>query len=135
MTVPYIDAKIYDALTARLATMPGGVAIVKPGQTYPTSPDVPFILVTDAKLGNDRAYIGSTADDVHTGDLMLDVMVPLHWTHSQHLGVAGGIAAWFTKDLLLGGLVRITKTPAVTVAYRDGGFMRLPVSVAWRAVG
>jgi len=72
---------------------------------------------------------------VYTGDFMLDIMTPLSWTHSQVLGIAGNIRAWFTKDLLLGGLVRITKTPAVTVSYRDGGFMRLPVSVSWRAVG
>jgi Bacteriophage related domain of unknown function len=133
--ITQIDAKIYEALRARIASMSGGIAVVYPGQIYPASPDVPFILVTDVKFGNDRVYIGSSADDVYTGDFMLDIMTPLSWTHSQVLGVAGNIRAWFTKDLLLGGLVRITKTPAVTVSYRDGGFMRLPVSVSWRAVG
>jgi hypothetical protein len=133
--IDQIDAKIYEALRARIAAMPGGIAVVYPGQVYPPDVTVPFILVTDVKFGNDRVYIGSDADDVYTGDFMLDIMTPLSWTHSQVLGVAGNIRAWFTKDLLLGGLVRITKTPAVTVSYRDVGFMRLPVSVSWRAVG
>jgi hypothetical protein len=130
-----IDAKIYEALKARIASMPGGYAIVYPGQVYPTNVTLPFILVTDVHFGNDRRYLGSDADDWHTGDFMLDAMVPISWTHTQLLGVAGDIRAWFTKDLLLGDLVRIEKTPAVTVAYRDGGFMRLPVAVNWRAVG
>lgn len=115
--------------------MSGGIAIVYPGQVYPTDATVPFIIVTDVKLENDRVYIGSSADDVYTGYFMIDIMVPLSWTHSQVLGVAGNIRAWFTKDLLIGGFVHITKTPTVTVSYRDGGFMRLPVSISWRAMG
>jgi hypothetical protein len=133
--IDQIDAKIYEALRLRVASMPGGIAVVYPGQVYPTDVTVPFILVTDVKFGNDRVYIGSTSDDVYTGDFMLDIMAPLSWTHSQVLGAAGNIHEWFTKDLVLGGLVRIEKTPTVTVAYRDGGFMRLPVAVNWRAVG
>ena len=130
-----IDAKIYESLRARIASMPGGYAIVYPGQVYPTNVTTPFILVTDVHFGNDRRYLGSDADDWHTGDFMLDIITPLSWTHTQVLGIAGIIRAWFTKDLVLGGLVRIEKIPAVTVAYRDGGFMRLPVVVNWRAVG
>jgi len=45
--ITQIDAKIYEALRDRIASMSGGIAVVYPGQAYPASPDVPFILVTD----------------------------------------------------------------------------------------
>lgn len=135
MTVTYIDAKIYDALKLRISTMPGGFTIVYPGDIYPTSADVAFIVVTDARFGNERLYNDTAASDNHTGQFMLDAMVPLSWTHSQLLGIAGVVVNWFTKDLRLSGLVRIEQTPAVTTSYRDGGFNRLPIAVSWRAVG
>lgn len=133
--ITQIDAKSYDALIARLAVMPGSYAIVYPGQIYPTAADTPFILVTDARFGNDRVYLSSTADDVYAGFLMLDVMVPLSWTHSQMLGIAGVIRDWFAKDLVLSGLVRIDRTATVTTSYRDGSFNRMPVAIRWRAMG
>ena len=133
--IAQIDAKIYDALKLHLSTMPGSFPIVYPGDIYPTEADVAFIVVTDARFGNERLYNDSGAVDSHTGQFMLDAMVPLSWSHSQLLGIAGVITAWFTKDLRLSGLVRIEQTPAITTSYRDGGFNRLPVSVVWRAVG
>jgi len=133
--IEYIDAKIYDALKLHLDDMPGGFTIVYPDDIYPTDADTPFIVVTDARFGNERLYNDSGASDNHLGQFMLDAMVPLAWSHSQLLGIAGVVVDWFAKDLRLSGLVRIEQTPAITTVYRDGGFNRLPISVSWRAVG
>lgn len=133
--IAQIDAKTYDALKLHLSTMPGGFPIVYPDDIYPTDADTPFIVVTDARFGNERLYNDSDAVDNHLGQFMIDAMTPLSWTHSQRLGIAGVVVDWFAKDTRLSGLVRIEQTPAITTAYRDGGFNRLPIAVSWRAVG
>jgi len=133
--ITQIDAKIWEALKDHLDAMSGGFPIVLPGETYPTDADVAFIVVTDVRFGNVRIYIGSTADDQHGGTLSLSVMVPLSWTHTQQLGVAGIIRQHFAKDTKLDVLVEIVKTADIGTAYRDGAFNRLPVNVNWRAMG
>ena len=133
--ITQIDAKIWEALKSHIATMPGGFDIVEPSGIYPTDTTAAFIVLTDVRFGNVRLYIGSTADDQHGGSLSLAVMAPLDWTHTQLLGVAGIIRNHFVKDTKLAGLVEITKTPDVGIAYRDGAFNRLPVNVTWRAMG
>jgi len=133
--ITQIDAKIWEALTDHITIMPGGFDIVEPSGIYPPDTTVAFIVLTDVRFGNVRLYIGSTADDQHGGSLSLSVMAPLDWTHTQLLGVSGIVSTHFAKDTRLDGLVEITKTPDVGIAYRDGAFNRLPVNVSWRAMG
>jgi hypothetical protein len=133
--ITQIFAKIYDALIAHADAMPGGFALIKHGEIYPTDASVAFIIATDVRVGVDRIYAGSNSDDVHNGFLMMDVMAPLSWSHSQLLGVAGLIRDHFNKDNILEGIVRVIETPSTTTAYRDGAFNRLPVLIRWRTVG
>ncbi len=133
--ITQIDALIWEALKDHLDTISGGFPIVLPGEAYPTDADTAFIVVTDVRFGNVRLYIGSTADDQHGGALSLSVMVPLAWTHTEMLGVAGIIREHFAKDMKLDGLVEIVKAADIGTGYRDGAFNRLPVTVTWRAMG
>jgi hypothetical protein len=133
--IEQIDAKIWIALRDHLEDMPGGMQIVMPDETYPANASTAFIVVTDVRFGNERRYMGSAADDVHTGQLDLAVMCPLAWSHAQAMGVAGIIREHFSKDLRLGGLVELIKAADVSTAYRDGAYKRVPVAVSWRAIG
>lgn len=133
--IAQIDAKIWQALLSHCQSMPGGYAIVEPSGVYPAQVDTPFIVLTDVRFGNVRLYIGSTADDQHGGTLSLSVMAPLSWSHTQLLGIAGIVRDHFAKDIKLGGLVEVTKSADIGIAYRDGSFNRLPITVTWRAVG
>jgi len=129
-----IEARIYKAMIDRLIAMSGGYAVIEPGQNYPAAANVAFINVVDFRRPVDRVYIGSTDDDLHQGSLECAVMVPASWTHSQLIGIGMLIKAQFPKDLQL-DVLRIDKTAMIGTAYRDGAFLRLPVSIEWRAVG
>ena len=136
--IAQLDAKIYLALIARLKLMPGGLAIVEPGQTYPTSANVPFILVQDVRFDPDTPYVGNSEPDEHRGIFALAVMTPLDWTHAQGLGISGAIRVHMPKGAVYsngGATVQILQTPSAGTAYRDGAWNRLPVSIRWRCSG
>ena len=133
--IEFIDAKIWEALKARLASMTGGYHIVYDSEPYPTNAATAFIVVSDFRNEAERVYIGTNDDDLYQGALQLSIMTPLSWNHTQALGVAGIIKQHFTKDLILGGLVSLTAIPSVTASYRDGPYNRIPVSIPWRALG
>lgn len=134
-----LDAKIYLALKDRLDTMPGGYTIVESSETFSTSAEMPFLVVQDVRLDVNRRFTGSDDPDYHTGLFNIAVMVPLSWTYTQGLGVAGDIRNHFTKGLALiydDAVVTVDQTPRVNGnPYRDGAFMRFPVSVPWRCQG
>jgi hypothetical protein len=136
--ITQLDAKIYLALMTRLKLLPGGYAIVEPGETYPTAGNVPFILVQDVRFDPDTPYIGNSDPDEHRGIFALAVMTPLDWTHTQGMGIAGAIRAHMPKGAAYsngGALVKILQTPSAGTAYRDGAWNRLPVSIRWRCSG
>jgi hypothetical protein len=136
--IEQLDAKIYQALKARLDTMSGGIAVVEPDETYPTESDTPFIVVQDVRFEPDPRCIGDNTRDEHRGTFELAVMAPLEWTHSQLLGVAGIVRSHFPKSLKLyydDVKVDIHRTPFAGLTYRDGPFNRLPVSIRWRCSG
>ena len=137
--IPQLEAKIYKALIDRLDLMPGGYAIVEPGENYPTQADTPFIVVQDVRFEPTSPFVGGSTQNENRGQFSLAVMVPLEWTHFNALTVAGLIRAQFPKSAKYvndGVTVCILETPSyVGNAYRDGPFNRLPVSVRWRAAG
>jgi hypothetical protein len=138
MPITQLDAKIWTALRTRLATMPGGYAIVDPGQTYPASADTAFILLQDVRFDPATPYIGGNDPAEYRGQLALLVMTPLSWTHSQSLGIVGLIRAHFpigAKYASGDARVEILQTPSAGTAYRDGAWNRVPVAVRWRAAG
>lgn len=129
-------AQIYIALRNRLQTTPSAPVIVEPGQTYPASPDTPFVLIQDERLDNPRRFVTTSAKERQRGIFALAVMTPLEWTHAQSLGLAGAVAGRFPKGLVLpvagGNPVRIERPgQLVAAAYRDGAFNRQPVNVYW----
>jgi hypothetical protein len=131
---PNIEARIYKALIDRLKTMSGGYEVVEPGQKYPTAANAAFINVVDFRRPVDRVYAASTADDLHMGILECAVMVPTAWTHMQLIGIGMLIKSHFPKDLRL-DVLRIDKSAMIMSSYLDGAFVRLPVSISWRALG
>jgi hypothetical protein len=136
--IAQLDAKIYLALITRLKLMPGGYAIVEPGQTYPTTGNVPFILVQDVRFDPVARYVGNSEPDEHRGLFSIAVMTPLDWTHTQGMGIAGAIRSHMPKGASYsngGATVQILQTPSAGTAYRDGAWNRLPVSVRWRCSG
>ena len=129
-------AQIYIALRNRLQSMPNASVIVEPGQTYPTSPDTPFILLQDERFDNPRRFVSTTAKERQRGIFALAVMVPLEWSHPQLLGISGAVAARFPKGLVLpitgGNPIRMEKqAQVVNSAYRDGAFQRQPIHCYW----
>jgi len=136
--ITQLDAKIWLALKARLDTLPGGYPIIDPGETYPTNAGQAFILVQDVRFDPVPRYTNLGAPDEHRGQFALAVMTPLKWTHAQSLGVAGAIRAHMPRGAKYSNsdvTVTILETPFAGVAYRDGPFNRLPVTVRWRAAG
>ena len=134
-----LEAKIFQALLARLNTMSGGYDIVEPGETYPTSADTAFIVVQDVRFEPDALYIGATSSNENRGMLSLSVMTPLSWSHSQTLGIAGLIRDHFPKSLTLtysDVQLEILRTPYIDGnAMRDESWKRVNVMVRWRAAG
>lgn len=134
-----LDAKIYQALLSRLQSMSGGYDAVEPGQSYPAESNTAFIIVSDVRFEPTSPYAGGNTSNENRGNFNLSVMVPLEWTHSQGLGVAGLIRSHFpksskhTEDDVI---VEILETPSyVGVSYRDASWNRIPVSVRWRCAG
>lgn len=119
--------------------MPGGYAIVEPGENYPTQADTPFIVVQDVRFEPTSPFLGGSSQNENRGQFALAVMVPLEWTHFNALTVAGLIREQFPKSAKYrndGVTVEIMETPSyVGNAYRDEQFNRLPVLVKWRAAG
>jgi hypothetical protein len=137
--VSNLDAKIYMALRDHLAGMSGGYAIALPGEDFPTNSDVPFLLVQDVRLEPRAYYTSKGTPEEARGIWSVTVMAPLHWTHSQLLGIAGLIRAQFARDVNLyegGAVVQITGFPYIaTQAYRDDAYLRMPINIPWRCVG
>lgn len=127
-------AQIYIALRNRL-TFSGGPVIVEPGQAYPASPAVPFVLIQDERIDTLRRFASSTPER-DRGIFALAVMTPLEWRHAQSLGLAATVAARFHKGLVMpvtnGNPVRIERPGQIIgSAYRDGAFNRQPVHAYW----
>lgn len=143
--MPTIETKVWQALKARAATLPG-FTINWPLE--PFTPPVsggkpsPYVEVRHMPNAVVRRFIGSSDPHERPGILQLTLCWPASeigtgsgQTHSDVLiQRAGEIAAHFPTDLRMpfqGVVVRVERAPDVAQPYRDDAYWRCPVSVRY----
>lgn len=128
------DTKIFEALTARLATLVTGLPVAwpnvdfKPGQGGYLKPSwLPADTVMSA-----------VAQGTHQARGVFQVSV--YWPEDDGLTapleVAGAVAAHFAKGTKLdrqGVRVRVENPPSVAAALQETGWLQVPVTVPYRA--
>lgn len=143
-----VETKIWQALKARVATLPGGYAINWPLAPF-TPPKagnrpLPYVECRHIPNRNNRFLMGSTDPQERRGILQMTLCWPATnvgtgsgKTHPDDLiQRAGEIAAHFPTDLAMdfeGIRVRVERAADVAQAYRDEAYARCPVSIRWQA--
>lgn len=138
--MPSVETEIWEALRARVETLPLSLPIAWPAALYeagkaPWDSREPWLAVGYAKQPPRRILI-ATGPHERVGTLTLAYCAPLGRDSSWYEQQAGQIAAHFPEDLRLpfGSVtVRIREAPHVQDGYRDGGWWRVPVAIRWQA--
>lgn len=147
MSVPSVETKIWQALRARAATIPGGFTISWPMEPF-TPPSSggspsPYVECRNIPNRNSRMFIGSNEPHDRKGILQLSLCWPVAdvgtgsgKTNPDVLTErAGQLAAHFPTDhrMIFDGVdVRVSSAPDVAQGYLDGPYIKVPVSVPWR---
>lgn len=145
--MPTIETSIWQALRARVQTLPGGLAINWPMEPFtpPTASGKPLPYIECRNMPNavNRLFIGSNEPHERPGILQLTLCWPVSEvgtgsgkTHPDVLVQRSGeIAAHFPTDHAMefqGVRVRVERAPDVSQPYRDDAYWRCPTSVRWR---
>lgn len=137
--VALIDGKIYLALKSRLDEWTACDVFYSPDVPQIAPIDSPYLVVTDARLDTETRFTGNNDVDEYRGILNIAVMIPMGWTNAQGLGFASRVCDHFDKGASYtysDCTVKIMARPKIVGApYQDGGRMRYPVNVRWRASG
>lgn len=132
--MPSIETKIFQAIKARVETLPMKAAypiVWTDGPAYLPNPTQPYLRCTWLPNKTERQFIGSKDPQRRPGILQIDVM----GTKAQGSGVArevaGQVAAHFPADLRLffqGVKVSVTKAPSVLGSFIDT-HIQVPVQI------
>lgn len=134
MSVPSIETKIYQAIKARVETLPMKSAypiVWTDGAAYLPNPAQPYLRCTWLPNKTERQFIGSKDPHRRPGILQIDVM----GTKAQGSGVArevaGQVAAHFPADMRLRFMdvkVRVLRDASVFSPFIDS-HIQVPVSI------
>lgn len=135
--MPSTETAIWLAVKARIATLPLSptTPIAWPAGTYAPIAGAAFVAVDHVSFAPERVLIGR-GEHERTGMLVLSLVAPMGQDVAYYIETAGKIAAHFPEDLQMkyGGVcVRVVSKPHVLSGYRDGGWLRTPINVRWRA--
>jgi hypothetical protein len=125
MSVPSIETKIFQAIKARVETLPMKATypiVWTDSSAYTPNPNQPYLRCTWTPNTTQRQFIGSKDPHRRPGILQIDVM----GTKTQGSGVArevaGQVAAHFATDLRMQFEdvdVRVIKAPSVLALFID----------------
>lgn len=129
------ETAIWLALKSRISTLPGGLPIAWPGQTF-TPPGVsPYLRVGRASASPLAQFIDNAKPHWRTGFVIVSLVQPLGQDVSVYDQIAAGIAEHFVDGTQMHyGHVCVTvpEYPHVQEGYEDNGFWTVPVSIPWR---
>ncbi|MFT4076849.1 MAG: phage tail terminator-like protein [Asticcacaulis sp.] len=143
MTEPTVEQKIWQALKARVLTLPVFYPQEMPLDDDFTKPvdgngPTPYIEVRHLPNNSTRILITSPGPHDRRGLIQLTLCIPVSMKRSyeQVKQQAGDIAAWFPCDFKMsfqGVTVRVEKAPDEAQPYREDGYIRVPVTVNYQA--
>jgi len=137
--IAQIDAKIYQALSARTDSFTGATVFYSPDVPDQPLSDQPYIVVDDVRVSEPTRFVQGDAVDEYRGLWNISVMVPMAWTGAQAMGLASLVCDHFAKGAKYsanGATVQILARPKIIgTGFQDMGMIRIPVQVQWRAVG
>lgn len=128
-----VDAQIESSLAARLELMAYPVKWMG-DRSYDPASGTPYLEAAFFNSSTTRFAITANQPHIMLGFLQVAVMSPL----SDGLGAAKVIAEAVKAHFPDGsryGPATIQQAPAIETAYEDGSWMRVPVTVYWRAHG
>lgn len=134
--MPSKHAKVWKALKDYLEGYPDIPMIAYGGQSF-TPPDDgdAYLIVDDVRFDAQRKYHNTDAPTWQTGNLAINVMVPLWYDTLQSAEYVGRIADYFSQDTPMtysDVTIKVSQQPTVSGAgYRDGGYFRVPLLVRW----
>ena len=138
--MPSRHAKIWKAIKTYLELYPSLPMVAYGGEGF-TPPDdslTPYLIVDDLRFDAVRLY-SDAQENWQSGNLVINVMVPIPWSDLQSAEYAGAIADYFAQDTKMeydGASVMVSRQPTVSGAgYRDGDMFRIPVIVPWAGYG
>lgn len=140
MTAPSIETRIYQAIKARVSTLP--MASTYPvkwsdGPAYEPQATERYLRATWIPNQTQRMFIGSSDPHRRPGILQIDVFATVAQGSGVAREVAGQIAAHFATDLKLdfqGVRVRVMKAPSVGPVFVEN-HIQVPVTVELEAFG
>lgn len=134
MSVPSIETKIYQAIRARVSSLP--MASTYPikwsdGPAYEPQATERYLRATWIPNQTQRMFIGSSDPHRRPGILQIDVFATVAQGSGVAREVAGQVAAHFGTDLtmtFLGVKARVLKAPSVGPVF-VGTHIQVPVTV------
>ncbi|MGA0564170.1 phage tail terminator-like protein [Ancylobacter sp. VNQ12] len=131
------EAIIQDLLFGHLATL-------TPSPAWPVDfPDTEFSPPSDGRWlearlirnANGNLFLANDDETRHLGLLQVSVMSPIKRGSPFAMEIAGAVVDHFSKGTrLFAGTfaVRVYEKPSVAQTYRDGAYLRTPVTVRWQ---
>ncbi|MBU4609134.1 DUF4128 domain-containing protein [Achromobacter sp. GG226] len=134
-----VETSIWLALKARVESLPLGLPIAWPGQTFevPHSNGVPspYLRCGRVSVAPVRMMVADGMPHTRTGSLIVTLVHPLGQDVSVYDQMAASIAEHFKDGTPMGfGAVCVTVTsyPHVQEGYEQDGWWTVPVRIPWR---
>lgn len=134
-----IETAIWQALRARVDTLPLPYTKVWPGQKFEVAHSgttlLPYLRFGRVSVAPVRTLIAAGKPHERTGSLMITLVYPLGQDVSVYDQIGATIAEHFKDgtEMYFGGVcVSVTEYPHVQEGYEDNGYWTVPVRVPWR---
>lgn len=135
-----VEADIFSALMARVASLPGDTPVAWPNKQYPPEGQsrAPTYLVVSVVPNRPlRPHISSDDEHIHRGILNISVLSPLNGGAGGRPDLPGQVAAHFAADTRMRSgdtTIRVVEHPQVAQSYRDEDRWRTPVLVWYESI-
>ena len=132
------ETAIWQALRARVVTLPLSIAKAWPGQTFEVPHSgttvLPYLRIGRVSVAPVRMLIAPGKRHDRSGSLLITLVHPLGQDVSVYDQIGATIAEHFKDgtEMYFGGVcVSVTDFPHVQEGYEDNGYWTVPVRVPW----